>query len=121
MVESAILQILQTDFSLQHFTCFNLQICKPLITHTFGDSNSSHWPAARPTHFVIHARKAILGGLSPAANRTVPPPRPDYFYRLTEVFPYLTYSTVPRKSSNTACIYTATIYAKFFAVQWGSE
>ena len=27
------------------------------------------------THFVIHARKAILKGLSPAQNRTVPPLR----------------------------------------------
>lgn len=24
-------------------------------------------------HFIIHSRKAILKGLSPAANRTVPP------------------------------------------------
>jgi tRNA-dihydrouridine synthase A len=44
------------------------------------------------SHFIIHARKAILGGLSPAANRTVPPLRPEYVYRLREDFPHLTFS-----------------------------
>jgi tRNA-dihydrouridine synthase A len=44
------------------------------------------------SHFIVHARKAILGGLSPAANRTVPPLKPDYVYRLREDFPQLTFS-----------------------------
>lgn len=39
--------------------------------------------------FIIHARKAFLGGLSPRENRTVPPLRPDYVYRLKEEFPLL--------------------------------
>ena len=30
------------------------------------------------THFVIHARKAFLKGLNPAANRSVPPLRYDF-------------------------------------------
>jgi hypothetical protein len=30
---SAILQMLQTDLSLQHFPCFTLQFCQPFITH----------------------------------------------------------------------------------------
>lgn len=38
-------------------------------------------------HFVIHARKAILGGLSPAQNRSIPPLRYDYVYRLVKDFP----------------------------------
>ena len=30
------------------------------------------------THFVIHARKAFLKGLNPAANRSVPPLRYEF-------------------------------------------
>ena len=29
-------------------------------------------------HFIIHARKAILKGLNPAENRTIPPLRYEY-------------------------------------------
>ncbi|KAJ8907144.1 hypothetical protein NDN08_003626 [Rhodosorus marinus] len=39
--------------------------------------------------FVIHARKAILKGLSPAQNRSIPPLKYDYVYRLIEEFPDL--------------------------------
>lgn len=39
------------------------------------------------THFIVHARKAILGGLSPAQNRSIPPLRHDYVYRLVKDFP----------------------------------
>lgn len=38
-------------------------------------------------HFIVHARKAILGGLSPAENRTIPPLKHDYVYRLVKDFP----------------------------------
>ena len=38
-------------------------------------------------HFIIHARKAILGGLSPAQNRNIPPLKYDYVYRLVKEFP----------------------------------
>jgi len=34
------------------------------------------------THFIVHARKAWLDGLSPKENRSVPPLRYDYVYRL---------------------------------------
>ena len=27
-------------------------------------------------HFIVHARKAVLGGLSPDANRKIPPLKP---------------------------------------------
>ncbi|MCX7783464.1 MAG: tRNA dihydrouridine(20/20a) synthase DusA, partial [Meiothermus sp.] len=40
--------------------------------------------------FIIHARKAYLQGLSPAENRTVPPLRYDWVYRLKQDFPHLT-------------------------------
>lgn len=40
--------------------------------------------------FVIHARKAHLSGLSPRQNRTVPPLRYEYVYRLKQDFPELT-------------------------------
>ena len=38
-------------------------------------------------HFVVHARAAILSGLSTAANRSVPPLRPELVRRLKNDFP----------------------------------
>ncbi len=40
--------------------------------------------------FIVHARKAYLKGLSPAENRTVPPLRYEWVYRLKQDFPHLT-------------------------------
>ncbi len=45
--------------------------------------------AAGCDHFIIHARKAILKGLSPKENRTVPPLRYDIVRRLKERYPHL--------------------------------
>jgi tRNA-dihydrouridine synthase A len=39
--------------------------------------------------FIVHARKAILSGLSPRENRTIPPLRYDVVYRLKREFPHL--------------------------------
>ncbi|MCZ6619165.1 MAG: tRNA dihydrouridine(20/20a) synthase DusA [Gammaproteobacteria bacterium] len=39
--------------------------------------------------FYVHARKAILGGLSPAQNRKVPPLQPERVYKLKSRFPDL--------------------------------
>lgn len=39
--------------------------------------------------FIVHARIAILEGLSPRENRDVPPLRPEDVYRLKEDFPQL--------------------------------
>lgn len=39
--------------------------------------------------FVVHARKAILQGLSPKENRTIPPLRYDTVYRMKREFPDL--------------------------------
>ena len=41
------------------------------------------------TQFVVHARNAILKGLTPKANRDVPPLRYDFVYRLKQDFPDL--------------------------------
>jgi len=39
--------------------------------------------------FIVHARKAILSGLSPKENREVPPLRYEFVYRLKAEFPEL--------------------------------
>lgn len=61
--------------------------------------DQEEWPAlegfvrtvagAGCTRFVVHARKAWLRGLSPRANREVPPLRYELVYRLKERFPRL--------------------------------
>lgn len=40
-------------------------------------------------YFTVHARKAILSGLSPKENREIPPLKYDYVYRLKLDFPAL--------------------------------
>jgi tRNA-dihydrouridine synthase A len=42
------------------------------------------------SHFVVHARKAYLKGLSPAENRTVPPLKYAFVHRLKQEMPHLT-------------------------------
>lgn len=44
---------------------------------------------ARPARFTVHARIAILSGLSPKENRSIPPLRYDDVYRLTREMPDL--------------------------------
>jgi len=46
--------------------------------------------AAGVTHFVIHARKAWLQGLSPKENREIPPLDYDLVKRIKAAFPHLT-------------------------------
>lgn len=41
------------------------------------------------SEFIIHARKALLSGLSPAQNRKIPPLRYDWVYQLQTDFPEL--------------------------------
>jgi len=41
------------------------------------------------THLTVHARKAWLDGLSPKENRTIPPLRYEYVYRLKQAYPQL--------------------------------
>ncbi len=40
-------------------------------------------------HFIVHARKAVLAGLSPKQNRSIPPLRYEFVYRLKRDFPDL--------------------------------
>lgn len=40
-------------------------------------------------HFIVHARKCLLKGLSPHENRTVPPLKYNVVYRLKQDFPHL--------------------------------
>ncbi|MCB1691377.1 MAG: tRNA dihydrouridine(20/20a) synthase DusA [Pseudomonadales bacterium] len=37
--------------------------------------------------FIVHARKAVLGGLTPKENREIPPLKYDYVYRIKAEFP----------------------------------
>ncbi|KAI0243029.1 hypothetical protein L0F63_007373 [Massospora cicadina] len=46
----------------------------------------------RVAHFIIHARKCLLKGLSPAKNRTIPPLHYDRVYLLAKSFPELTFT-----------------------------
>jgi tRNA-dihydrouridine synthase A len=39
--------------------------------------------------FIVHARNAVLKGLSPKENREIPPLKYDYVYRLKKDFPHL--------------------------------
>ncbi|CAM6090776.1 unnamed protein product [Calypogeia fissa] len=49
--------------------------------------------AMSPTkHFIIHARKAILKGLSPSENRNIPPLKYEYVYALIRDFPELNFT-----------------------------
>lgn len=49
--------------------------------------------AAGCSTFIMHARKAILGGLSARENREIPPLRPERVHRLKQDFPQLTLVT----------------------------
>ncbi|XP_044324062.1 tRNA-dihydrouridine(20/20a) synthase isoform X6 [Triticum aestivum] len=51
---------------------------------TFVDKVVSKSPTR---HFIIHAWKALLSGLSPAENRKVPPLKYEYYYALLRDFP----------------------------------
>jgi tRNA-dihydrouridine synthase A len=41
------------------------------------------------TTFIVHARNAVLKGLSPKENREIPPLKPDHAYQLKRDFPQL--------------------------------
>ncbi|WJX43594.1 hypothetical protein P8452_30669 [Trifolium repens] len=43
-------------------------------------------------HFIIHSRKALLNGISPAENRSIPPLKYEYFYGLLRDFPDLIFT-----------------------------
>ena len=41
--------------------------------------------------FIIHARKCHLKGLDPKQNRTIPPLKYDWVFKLAETFPQLNF------------------------------
>ncbi|XP_056851421.1 uncharacterized protein LOC130500401 isoform X1 [Raphanus sativus] len=43
-------------------------------------------------HFIVHSRKALLGGISPADNRRIPPLKYEYYYALARDFPDLKFT-----------------------------
>lgn len=43
-------------------------------------------------HFIIHSRKALLNGISPAENRTIPPLKYEYYLGLVRDFPSLKFT-----------------------------
>ncbi|KAG0606781.1 hypothetical protein M758_9G167000 [Ceratodon purpureus] len=59
------------------------------LLHKFVSTVSSTSPTQ---HFIIHARKAILKGLSPAANRSIPPLKYEFVYALIRDFPNLKFT-----------------------------
>ncbi len=55
-------------------------------------------------HFIVHARKAWLKGLSPSENRKIPPLRRDVVHRLKQAFPHLFIETNGEIKSLTTAI-----------------
>ena len=55
----------------------------------FVDVVSSRAPV---THFIVHARKCLLKGLSPHQNRTVPPLHYHWVYALKRDFPAIDFT-----------------------------
>ncbi|KAL3815088.1 hypothetical protein ACJIZ3_016356 [Penstemon smallii] len=43
-------------------------------------------------HFIIHSRKALLNGISPKENRSIPPLKYEYYYALVRDFPHLRFT-----------------------------
>ena len=69
------------------------------VKHRLGIDNHASYEFVREfvnvvhdsgcTTFIVHARNAILGKLSPRDNRRIPPLKYDYVYRLQKDFPDL--------------------------------
>jgi tRNA-dihydrouridine synthase A len=63
------------------------------LLHEFINTVSNA-PNGGVKHFIIHARKALLNGLSPAQNRSIPPLKYDVVYRLESISSFLSLSSV---------------------------
>ena len=69
------------------------------VKHRIGIDGRESWEdlcefidkvsAAGCTTFIVHARIAILEGLSPKENRDIPPLKYDWVYRLKQKYPHL--------------------------------
>lgn len=68
----------------------------PLLPPIQSESSSIQKQETQPcygaSHFIIHARKCILSGLSAKQNRSVPPLHYDWVYRLLDDFPSIDFS-----------------------------
>ncbi|RYR69411.1 hypothetical protein Ahy_A03g015957 isoform A [Arachis hypogaea] len=72
----------------QTYKTFPCHLCQSEISD-FIYNVSSFSPTK---HFIIHSRKALLNGISPAENRNIPPLKYEYFYGLLRDFPDLTFT-----------------------------
>ncbi|CAE8720144.1 unnamed protein product [Polarella glacialis] len=71
------------------------------VKHRLGVDDCDSWEelqdfvrtvaSAGVTHFIVHARKALLGVLSCEGNRTIPPLKYDWVWALSRTFPQLTF------------------------------
>mmetsp|Transcript_16003 Transcript_16003/g.21151 ORF Transcript_16003/g.21151 Transcript_16003/m.21151 type:complete len:454 (+) Transcript_16003:40-1401(+) len=77
--------------------------CPITVKHRIGVDNDDSYEKlcnfittvsekAPVSHFIVHARTAILKGLSPAQNREIPPLKYDYVYQLVKDFPHLQFT-----------------------------
>jgi tRNA-dihydrouridine synthase A len=72
------------------------------VKHRIAIDDQEEWPCMKEfvktvsnagcEHFIVHARKAFLKGLSAKENREIPPLRYDLVYKLKQEFPFLTIS-----------------------------
>ena len=72
------------------------------VKHRIAIDDQEEWPCMKKfvqtvsnagcEHFIVHARKAFLKGLSAKENREIPPLRYDLVYKLKKEFPFLTIS-----------------------------
>ena len=72
------------------------------VKHRIAIDDQEEWPCMKKfvktvsnagcEHFIVHARKAFLKGLSAKENREIPPLRYDLVYKLKQEFPFLTIS-----------------------------
>lgn len=79
--------------------CGHSRVVPVTVKHRLGVDDHDSWEAltkfvrtveaAGVRHFVVHARKALLGVLSPEGNRTIPPLRYDWVFALAKSFPHL--------------------------------
>mmetsp|Transcript_47992 Transcript_47992/g.154837 ORF Transcript_47992/g.154837 Transcript_47992/m.154837 type:complete len:418 (+) Transcript_47992:84-1337(+) len=82
-------------------SCPHGRIVPVTVKHRLGVDDHDSWEeltafvqtvaAAGVSHFVVHARKALLGVLSPEGNRTIPTLRYDWVFALARTFPHLSF------------------------------
>lgn len=84
------------------------------VKHRLGLGYEQHYPFVQDfvgqlvnigvEVFIVHARNAVLEGLSPKQNREVPPLRYDFAYQLTQDFPSVTFVLNGGLSTTQQCV-----------------